>query len=165
MIRYAIPVLGLLVACASSVWAEDKPAGPDRAELEKQFSELMSNCTMVGRFTDSNTPDKAPREERYTLGEVKKVQGDTWLFPARIQYGDHDVTLPIPLEVKWAGDTPVITLTKMPIPGFGVFTARVLIYDGQYTGTWSGANHGGHLFGRIERAKKDAPAEKDFEKK
>ena len=33
------------------------------------------------------------------------------------------------------------------------YTARVLIYGKQYAGTWSGKDHGGHLFGRIERAK------------
>jgi outer membrane protein assembly factor BamB len=32
----------------------------------------------------------------------------------------------------------------------------VLVYGDQYAGTWSGGNHGGHVFGRIERA--DAPA-------
>jgi hypothetical protein len=27
----------------------------------------------------------------------------------------------------------------------------VLIFGDQYAGTWSGGDHGGHLFGRIEK--------------
>jgi hypothetical protein len=82
---------------------------------------------------------------------VAKLKGDYWLFETRIQYGDQDVQLPLTLQVKWAGDTPVITLTDVAIPGLGTFTARVLVYRDQYAGTWSGAMHGGQLFGRIEQ--------------
>lgn len=31
----------------------------------------------------------------------------------------------------------------------GTYTARVVVYCGQYAGTWSGRNGGGKLFGRI----------------
>jgi hypothetical protein len=67
------------------------------------------------------------------------------------------VTLPIPLEIKWAGDTPVITLTKLAIPGLGTFTSRVVIYEGRYAGTWQHDRVGGHLFGKIEKAVSDKP--------
>ena len=53
------------------------------------------------------------------------------------------------LPVKWAGDTPMISLTTFAVPGFGSFTARVLIYNGAYAGTWGDAQHGGKLFGKI----------------
>jgi hypothetical protein len=139
---------------------EPKPpaaaAAPDRAALEKQFEETLSNAVMKGSFTVTGRDDKKLSEEKYTLGKVSKLKDDFWLFNVRIQYGDKDATLPLPLEVKWAGDTPVITLTKMPIPGFGTFTARVVIYENHYAGFWSGGDHGGHLFGTIEKAK---PAE------
>ena len=90
-----------------------------------------------------------PKEDKYTIDSVKKLQGDIWLFTARIQYEKHDVTLPLPLRVVWAGDTPVITLDKMPVPGMGSFTARVMIFDNQYAGMWDGGDHGGMLFGKI----------------
>ena len=51
--------------------------------------------------------------------------------------------------MKWAGDTPVITLTDQALPGMGTYTARVVVYRGQYAGTWSGRNGGGKVFGRI----------------
>jgi hypothetical protein len=130
-------------------------AGPTRDELEKDFAERMSNATLVGRFTDRARKEAPLKEEKYTLGKVAKLTGDTWLFNTRIQYGEHDATLPLPLKVVWAGDTPVITLDKVAIPGFGTFTCRVLIFDDQYAGTWDGGNHGGHLFGKIVREGKD----------
>lgn len=133
---------------------EPAPAGkniPDLATLEKQFEETMSGSRLIGYFTTKGEDTKGLKEEKYTITKVKKLKGDYWLFQARIQYGGKDATLPLPLEVKWAGDTAVITLTDVPIPGFGTFTSRVLIYRGQYAGTWDGGDHGGHLFGRIEK--------------
>ena len=138
------------------------PIDPAQAAREEGFAKLMSGATLVGRYTDSNKPAGAlPQEDRYTISKVAKVQGDIWLFQTRIQYGQRDVTVPLPLKVLWAGDTPVITLDKMPVPGLGSFDARVLIHDDQYSGTWSGANHGGHLFGRIEQAEEEGGVEKE----
>jgi len=110
----------------------------------------MSGATLVGRFTLIEDKQEQPlKEDRYTLGTVKKLPNGLWSFETRIQYGDHDVKVPLALEVKWAGDTPVITLTDVLVPGLGTFTSRVLVYRDWYAGTWSGGNHGGHLFGRI----------------
>jgi hypothetical protein len=124
----------------------------DTAALEREFQESLSGVTLIGQFTMN---DKGPSEEKYTIEKVSKVAGDTWLFQARIQYGSHDFTLPLPLTVKWAGDTPVITLTDLAIPGVGTYTARVLVYRGKYAGTWSGKNAGGHLFGKIVKQSKE----------
>ena len=46
--------------------------------------------------------------------------------------------------------------SDLAIPGFGTFTSRVLIYRGQYAGTWDGGDHGGHLFGKIEKIEDEA---------
>jgi hypothetical protein len=127
---------------------------PNQIELEKTFSERMTGSTLVGHFTDRTREKAALKEEKYSLGKVAKVDGDKWLFEARIQYGQHDVTVPLTLRVVWAGDTPVITLDDFLVPGFGRFTCRVMIFGDQYAGTWDGANHGGHLFGKIVRDQK-----------
>jgi hypothetical protein len=126
---------------------------PTRAQLEKAFAEKMSNATLAGHFTDRTRKDAPLKEEKYTLGKVSKLRDDYWRFEARIQYGEHDVTLPLSLRVVWAGDTPVITLDKVLIPGFGTFTCRVMFFADQYAGTWDGGNHGGHLFGKVVPAK------------
>jgi hypothetical protein len=154
-----LTLASLVVLCSSTFAQEAKNAADeaalasgelDRESLEKAFAEKMTNAALVGHFTDRTRESaKLPREEKYTLGKVAKLKGDHWLFQARIQYGEHDVTLPLSLRVVWAGDTPVITLDKMPIPGFGTFTCRLMIYGDQYAGTWDGGDHGGHLFGKI----------------
>jgi hypothetical protein len=123
---------------------------PSQTELEKKFQDTLSGTTLQGHFTSNRDESGAlPKEEKYTIQSLTKMQGDIWLFTARIQYGNHDVALPLPLRVVWAGDTPVITLDKMPVPGFGSFTARVMIFDNKYAGMWDGGDHGGLLFGKI----------------
>ena len=154
-----IPVAALLLL--SSLARADEPAAAktavplDQAALEKGFAETMSGAVMEGSFTvTGEADDKSPKTEKYTLGKVKKLKGDFWLFETRVQYGEKDVVVPMQLEVKWAGDTPVITLTDLMIPGLGTFTARVVVYRDHYAGFWSGTDHGGHLFGRITKGDK-----------
>jgi hypothetical protein len=72
---------------------------------------------------------------------------------------DKDVTLPLPLEVKWAGETPVITLTDLKILVLGTFSARVVIHNNKYAGTWTHGKAGGHMFGTIEKISDEEDSE------
>ena len=159
MSKWMAAVLSVLLVVARAEAQATKPAttkAVTQEDLERQFAEMLSGSTLVGKFTEERTPRPEPAkpgDDRYTLSKVQKLYGDNWLFVARIQYGEHDVSVPIMLPVKWAGDTPVITLTDAKIPGLGTYTARVMFYRDEYAGTWSGGNHGGHLWGKIERAK------------
>lgn len=155
--------IGLLCATlllAGSFAAAEEPAKtkapPSKKDLEKKFQETLSGATLTGHFTSGMGDLASAKEEKYGIESVTKLPGggDLWLFNARIQYGEHDVTLPLPLRVVWAGDTPVITLDKFHVPGFGQFTARVMIFDGKYSGMWDGGNHGGMLFGKITKEEK-----------
>jgi len=161
-VRYLL-VVSLLLTVAAPLAAQDaKEKKFDQAELEKQFAETMSGATMTGQFTVRGS-DKAPRKETYTLGRVYKAKtGDYWIFETRIQYGNNDVTLPLSIPVLWAGDTAVITVDKLPVPPLGVYSARVMVHNNQYAGTWDGGDHGGMLFGTITPAsKKDGQGAKD----
>ena len=137
----------------------------ERAALEAAFAAAMSGATLVGNFTLDQAPEGAPQPEAYRLGKVEKLPGgDQWRFEAEIEYGGKTSTLPLVLEVKWAGDTPVITLTDLAIPLMGTFTARVVIYGERYAGIWSGADHGGQMYGRlVPAAEPEAPAGGDGE--
>ncbi len=157
MLRSALALaLALLLPLAPTSFARQVDPDAERAELEADFERTMSGAKLVGHFTMSDAPQGELSEESYTIAKVSKVEGETWRFETLVEYGGRSVTVPMNLKVKWAGDTPVITLTDLSIPMLGTYTARVLIYRGQYAGTWSGGDHGGHLFGRIERA--DLPA-------
>jgi len=131
--------------------AQPKPAAPDRAALEKEFSEKLTGSVLVGAFTVDGNADKPPRAERYEIKSVTKLKDDVWIFTARAKWGGADVTLPFPVRVLWAGDTPMVSLTDVSIPGLGTFTARVLFYRDHYAGTWWHGEVGGNQFGRIIR--------------
>ncbi len=159
----ALGLVGFL-ALAGSVQAQQAaPAAKDAKEipsqevLEQQFAETMTGATLVGRFTvNGENSDQPLKEDRYTLGTVKKLPNGFWSFETRIQYGERDLKMQLAIQVKWAGDTPVITLTDVGVPGMGTFTARVLVFRGEYAGTWSAGDHGGLMFGRIEKASTEA---------
>lgn len=161
MIRYLILIAVVTVASSRVIRAADAPTtqpATNQAALEEKFAADMNNVTLVGHFT-MDGHDAAPKEERYTISSVKKLQGDMWLFNARIQYNKTDSTIPLVIPVKWAGDTPIISVTEMGIPGMHTYSARVVIYNGRYAGTWNGAgNHGGTLFGRLEKTPATQPA-------
>lgn len=116
-----------------------KPAPvPDRATLEADFEERLSGCKLVGWFTDDAKPVSArPGADSYRIKKVTKLEGDYWRFESVIPFGEKEMTLPLAIEVKWAGDTPILTLTDFAVPGMGSFTARILFYGDQYAGTWS----------------------------
>jgi len=122
-----------------------------QAELDAKLSQMLSGATLEGSYTLSGPGAEGTKlnREKYTLGEVKKVAGDVWQFPTRIQYGGKDVTLPILLPVRWAGDTPLVVVDEVTLPGFGTVSARVLFFDGHYAGYWKHGDHSGNLFGEI----------------
>lgn len=141
---------GLLLLAAVLAGCGAGGGPPEQRTREDEFRKTMTGATFAGRFS-SNKSDKLSGE-RYTVSSVTKLAGDLWTINARIQYGSHDVTVPVPMRVLWAGDTPVLTMTDAGIPGMGKFTVRLLIYRDQYAGTWSSeTGSGGQLFGRIER--------------
>jgi hypothetical protein len=166
----AVNVGALLMALAGSIGIvrADENATPSsgkksstehQAALEAGLSKMLSGATLEGSFTSSgpgSDPAKISRE-KYTLGDVKKIAGDVWQFPARIEYGGKDITLPIPLPIRWAGDTPVVVVDQVDLPGFGSVSARVMFFDGHYAGYWKHGEHSGNLFGEIHSAAAQAP--------
>jgi hypothetical protein len=136
----------------------DEESSRRQAELEDMFVKMLSGATLEGSFTSTgrgSDPTKL-RSEKYTIGEVKKLAAGVWLISARIQYGEHDVTLPVTVPIRWAGDTPVIVVDDQALPGFGTVSARVMFFADHYAGYWKHGDHGGHLFGIISRDGEEA---------
>jgi hypothetical protein len=122
----------------------------EKNPLFKKFAKLLTGAKLTGQFTVDGKPLTELQEESYEIEKVEKLpDGDSWIITARIKYGKRDLTVPVPLEVKWAGTTPVLTLDDLTIPGFGTFSARVVLHKDKYAGTWQHDNVGGHLFGVI----------------
>jgi hypothetical protein len=153
----------LNAAAADSDKAET-PAKPKltQEQLEGKFKATLTKATFSGRWCsilqEGQAPDKRlklgpNKEDKYTIIGVSKVEGESWLIRARIQYGKVDVVAPIPIQVKWAGDTPMMIVDNMQIPGGGSYSARVMVYDNSYAGSWSGGEHAGLLNGVINAEK------------
>ena len=164
-------VLAIVLITGNSIsWAQESkptdstppsaaPAKPKltQEELEAKFKATLTKATMSGRWCGIKDGKLTPeKEDKYTIVSVNKLGGDAWIIHARIQYGNKDFVAPIPVFVKWAGDTPVITLDNIGMPGGNSYSARVLIYDKTYAGTWSGGDHVGLMNGVITNEKADA---------
>jgi hypothetical protein len=120
-------------------------------DLERRFTDQMRGASLVGRFTIAGREDRPASPDRYDISSVEKLAGNDWRFNARIRYGSVDATLPIVVTMLWAGDTPIIEMTDVTIPGLGTFTARVFFYGDRYAGTWQHGQFGGQMFGRIQK--------------
>jgi hypothetical protein len=130
--------------------ATSKDSKPTQEELEAKFKATLTNATMSGRWSVVKDGKAEPdKEDKYTINGVTKLFGENWIIRARIQYGKRDITAPIPVKVKWAGDTPVITVDGFGLGSGSLYSARVLVYEKAYAGTWSAGDHGGLMSGVI----------------
>jgi len=136
------------VMCA----ADATPTAAD--DPEAKFKAAMTDVIMSGRWVPvKNGALGAEKEDKYAIVSVEKVSGSDWVINARMR----NVVMPIPVKVKWAGDTAVIIVDNLQIPGAGnyggtAYSARVMIYENTYAGTWSGGDHGGLLSGLIAKS-------------
>ena len=144
--------------CAFPVLAQESVPPADRAALETKLAETLTGAALVGTFSVDGRDGAKP--ERYEIASAKKLEGDQWVITARIKYGTNDVSVPILVKMLWAGDTPVLTLDDLTIPGLGTFTSRVMFHGERYAGTWQHGDHGGLLWGRIQKGGAAKPAEK-----
>lgn len=156
-------LLPAAVSVAAAPAADDakpstRPAAvaKDQAALEREFAELLTNASLTGSF--STRDGGPPRKDSYTILKAAKADGDLWAITAKVEYKGFAVPVEMRVPVRWAGDTPVISITDQKIPMLGTFTARVMFYGKEYAGTWSGGNHGGQMWGRVEKLPATRPA-------
>jgi len=149
--------MGWLVMCCLSLSLAGAAAAQQGEDPEERLVEMMAGKRLVGSFSVV-TPEgeSRPQADNYMVSELERGEGDRWIFVARMGTGSNGIELPVPVEVLWAGSTPVLTMTEQTIEGLGTFTARVLLHDGRYAGTWQHGPVGGNMWGRIVDAVEDA---------
>lgn len=121
--------------------SSQQPSGDEGTETpqdrEQRLASYLSGIKFVGSFTVDGKSDAAPKQEEYTISQCEKLElPDMYRLTARIKYGDVDNEVPMDIKILWSGNTPVITLDALWIPGMGTFSARVLIHADRYAGTW-----------------------------
>jgi hypothetical protein len=147
----------LLCLGANCVIAEEKspaavPAKSGTADTskEEQFKTAIKDVTFKGRWCPVENGNLGPeKEDSYQIAGADKSPEGAWTIRAKMKYGEQEFEIPIPVKVEWAGDTPVIIVNNLAMPGGGKYTARVLIHNGTYAGTWSGGDQVGLLSGLI----------------
>ena len=137
-----------LVLCVILAASAALAQTPTLTDAEKKFQDSMNNVALEGYFTMGDGGDL--KKDRYVIERVTKLKDDTWNFEANIKMAGREMKITLPIPVKFAGDTPVITLTNFSMMGQGPFSARIVFYEGQYAGTWSHGDKGsGLMFGKI----------------
>lgn len=138
--------------------ATNAPAAQDPAA---KFQALLEKAELSGRWCLIQNGELGPdKQDKYRIESASKLNGDSWIIKAHVQYGTNDFVAPIPVQVKFAGDTPVIVVDNLAVPGGGTYSARVLFHDNTYSGTWSGGTRGGLLHGIVTHpATTNSPSE------
>jgi hypothetical protein len=153
-------LLGLLLGSSGAVAQESRDSSASKPETtltarEQKFQETLRESLFIGRWAFIKEGKLSEeQEEKYTILRAVKTGEDRWIIYARVQYGSRDLTVPVAVDLKWAGETPVITLDAVSIPGLGTYSARVLVHEKTYAGSWSASDHGGVLYGVIEKQKR-----------
>ena len=92
-----------LIACSILFVSGEKI--PQKTLFEN-FEKAMEGVRFSGFFTVDGSKNP-PSSEVYEIQSVQKFgDKDLWIFTARIKYGQKDVTLPMPLPVKWVDNIP-----------------------------------------------------------
>lgn len=134
-----------------SASAAPSPQTFNMEEAEAKFKALLADVTLSGRWSSIKEGNLGPeKEDRYNIVSAVKGNGDSWVINARMKYGEKEFVVPIPVKIKWAGDTPVLTVDNVGMPGgSATYSARVLFYEKTYSGSWRGARGGGLIYGII----------------
>ena len=138
-----------IVASLFALTLHQQPApAVDMTAAEQAFQQLMTDVVLEGFFTVGDGKELYP--DRYVIQSVTKVKDGVWRFAARVQYNKKDFPVTINVPVFFAGDTPVISLTRQAVEGTkGLYDTRLVLYKGGYAGTWGGGATGGKMFGNI----------------
>lgn len=155
MKRTALRCLCLLIlAWTCPVHAAEPATAPSQEDREAAFVTALANVVFQGNWClIEGEKLSETKSDRYEIVGVMKTGGDRWVVNARIQYGTINLVAPVPIQLKWAGDTPIMVVEKFTMPGAGTYSARVMIFENTYSGSWTAGDHGGLLQGLIVKAK------------
>ena len=145
----------ILAALITASLAQQPATAPpvEISPVEQAFQQMLTDVVLEGFFTIGDSSEL--HADRYEIISVTKVKDGVWRFSARVQYNKKDFPVTINVPVFFAGDTPVMSLTRQGIQGTpGLFDTRLVFYKGGYAGTW-GAGAGGKMFGNVVRTRRN----------
>ena len=122
-----------------------------QSDQERRFTALLTDAFLSGRWVPLKDGELGEEKsgDKYHVISAVKGDSDHWTINAKLKYHDQEFVLPIPVQMKFAGDTAIMVVDKLSIPNGGTYSARLLFYERTYSGTWSGGRGGGMLYGVI----------------
>jgi hypothetical protein len=162
-------LLALTISVSGRLWAQGqtpaepakepktenaaKPAAaqPSPGDPEERFKTLFTNAYLSGRWAALKDGQLGEEKtgDKYNIVSVTKGNGDKWIVNAKMKYGDKEIVMPVPVQMKFVGDTAIMEVNNLAVPGGGTYTARLMFYERTYSGTWKSPRGGGMLYGTI----------------
>lgn len=167
--RVGAATMGIALALTGTAFAQPNPATPAPSaantikdlpgDPEERFKILLSNAYLSGRWAPLKNGELGEERtgDKYNIVGVTKGTGENWIVQAKMKYRDQEMVIPIPVQVKFAGDTAILIVDKLSIPGGGTYSARLMFYERTYSGTWAGGRGGGMLYGVITNETASTP--------
>lgn len=134
-----------LLACSLAVtlfiFTGHSNARAETQEIEKAFSAMLTNATLNGTWAPI---DKRllgdDQKDGYEIVRATKKEADQWVLVSKMKFNGQELQIPIPVIVKFAGDTAVMVLNNLPLGDGTTWSARILFHDDVYAGSWWGAD-------------------------
>jgi hypothetical protein len=129
------------------------------SDVEANFIAMLKNATLKGTWAPVQQAQlgASRKDDGYRIARVEKKDGDKWMLVYRVTYQGREIEYPMPVTVKFAGDTAVLILDNVRAGlNKANWSARVLFHENVYTGRWwetGNKEHGGTIEGVITHAK------------
>ena len=166
MYRQLFQTIALILVSTSGIAfsiAEETVEKTSSETMEKQFSAMLKGATLKGTWAPVGPVGLGEdKEDAYHIVEAKKVKDDNWVMVSRFNYKGRQLDIPVPVVIKFAGDTAVMILNDVPTGDGATWSARILFHNDIYTGSWweSTKKKGGILSGVISRTAEEKDEEK-----
>ena len=151
------------IACSFAEEPGEKAAS-ETETMESQFSAMLKGATLKGTWAPVGPVGLGEdKDDAYHIVEAKKVKEDQWVMVSRFNYKGRQLDIPVPVVIKFAGDTAVMILNDLPTGDGATWSARILFHDDVYAGSWweSTRKKGGILSGTISRKAEEKGTEKE----
>ena len=146
----------LLITTTLAILTAAPTAQAANEDAENAFSAMLKNATLNGTWAPI---DKSllgdDQKDGYEIVSATKKEGDVWVLVSKMKFQGQEMQIPIPVRVKFAGDTAVMILNNLPLGDGTTWSARILFHDDVYAGSWWGpdkAKKSGIVSGTITRS-------------
>jgi len=153
LLRYSVLLFVLLLASQLPALAQAS------SEVETNFVAMLKNATLKGTWAPVQQAQlgTSRKDDGYRIARVEKKDGDKWMLIYLVTYQGKEIEYPMPVTVKFAGDTAVLILDNVRAGRDKAnWSARVMFQENVYTGRWwetGNKEHGGTIEGVVTHAK------------